>query len=471
MNPILSSLPKVDKLLDHPILSEFSHHLVLKNTIKKHLASLRQEILLNNLNEIPSIDLMAQQIKTEFQKLSSPSLKPLINATGISLQTNLGRSVFSPKIIEKITPMLSEYLNLEYDINKGERGERYSHLVPLLCAMFECEDGLIVNNNAAALMLIINTFAKDKEVIISRSELVEIGGSFRIPEVIKGSGGILCEVGASNKTHLVDYKDAISPSSAMIAKVHKSNFAQVGFCSEVEFGDLIKLAKEANLIDYFDLGSGFVDGFKTDEPSILDIMKLDPSLVSFSGDKLFGGTQAGIILGKKDLIAKLKKNHLLRALRIDKISLIILQETLLAHFNKDYELIPTISQLSQSTQILQERANKLLSLLQDSILDISFEVKKSTARAGGGSLPLQEFPSEAIAFKVKNIQDFSFSLRHLGLIHRIYQDSIYLDVFCITERHFKPIVDAIKHALDNTNQNPNSSKQQALKGNNEGIRK
>ncbi len=453
MNPSLSSLPKVDKLLDHPLLSEFNHHPILKNIIKKYLSSLRQEILTNNINEIPAINSIAKQIQIEFKSLSTPSLKSLINATGISLQTNLGRSIFSPKVIEKITPMLSEYLNLEYDIKKGERGERYSHLVPLLCAMFECEDALIVNNNAAAVMLIINTFAKDKEVIISRGELVEIGGSFRIPEVIKGSGGLLCEVGASNKTHLIDYKNAISPSSAIIAKIHKSNFAQVGFCSEVEFKDLINLARQTNLIDYFDLGSGFIDGFKTDEPSVLEIMKLDPSLISFSGDKLFGGTQAGIILGKKNLITELKKNHLLRALRIDKISLLILQETLLAYLHKDYELIPTISQLSQSIQTLQERAYELLSFLENSNLNLVFEIKKSAARAGGGSLPLQEFASQAITFKVKNIQEFSFYLRHLGLIHRIHQDRIYLDVFCIKAHHFKPIADAIKYAIKNTSHN------------------
>lgn len=459
MNHLLSSLPQVDKLLSHSALSEYAHYPFLKTIIQRHLESIRQQILcpkpvsietqspLNNVQEIPSLDSLALQIQEEMKRLITPSLKPLLNATGIVLQTNLGRSIFSPKMMQRVLPLLCEYLNLEYDVAQGKRGERYSHLSSLLCAMFDCEDALVVNNNAAAVMLIVNTLAKDREIIISRGELIEIGGSFRIPEVIKGSGGKLREVGASNKTHLYDYENAICDESAIIAKIHKSNFAQIGFCDEVDFEDLILLARKHNLIDYFDLGSGFIQGFKTLEPSILDIMKLKPSLISFSGDKLLGSTQAGIILGKKELISKLKKNHLLRALRIDKTSLLILQETLLAYLNQDYDLIPTILQLSQDEKTLQNRANKLLAMLQETIPHLQSRIVKSKAKAGGGSLPLQDFPSYAIAIEIQDAQNFSHCLRLCGIIPRVQQNQIHLDIFCLQERHLDPVIQTIKNAI------------------------
>ncbi len=445
MQQLLSLLPKIDQILQAPQLSHCNKGL-LKKLAQQYLQHLREQILTHQLHSIPPYKDLLQTLKEQYHHITSPSLIPLINATGVVLQTNLGRSVFSQNIIAKIAQNLSEYSNLEYDITQGKRGERYEHIKAIICALFDCEDALVLNNNAAALMLIINTFAKNKEVIISRGELVEIGGSFRIPEVIKESGGILHEVGATNKTHLKDYEEAINEESAMIIKVHQSNFAQIGFTQSIDYKELQKLAQQYHLIDYYDVGSGYIKGIKCNEPSLLEIAKNHPSLVSFSGDKLLGGTQAGIVFGKKALIEKLKKNHLLRALRIDKISLMFLQETLLAYLKDELSLIPTLSMLNQTPKELLQKAQILQAQLQRHC-NLQTQIIPTSSKAGGGSLPLLDFPSYGISLQVSHAQDFCATLRQKGLISRIHQDKILLDMRCIQERHFDKIVEILKETL------------------------
>ncbi|PAF43747.1 L-seryl-tRNA(Sec) selenium transferase [Helicobacter sp. 11S03491-1] len=438
MRELRSQLPKIDTILKEKIFKNH-HRDLLKKITQDYIQTLRQTII--NYDQIPSYEDILQKISKIYKQTLSPSLYPIINATGVIAQTNLGRSVFSPKLLEEILPLLSEYNNLEYDIQKGTRGERYKHIKNLVCALFECEDVLVVNNNASAVLLIINTFAKNKEVIISRGELIEIGGSFRIPEVIVCAGGILKEVGSTNKTHLKDYKNAITHESALILKAHKSNFKQIGFTQEVSLEELILLAQENNLIDYYDVGSGYITGIPNIcEPSLIEIAKHNPSLVSFSGDKLLGGPQAGIIFGKKDLIAKLKENHLLRALRVDKFTIFALQATFRAYLENKFDDIPTIAMLNQSLETLFQKAQDLLNLIEK-IPYLKCEVINLFSKAGGGSLPDKEFPSWGVSISHSRLkaQILGDKIRQKGLIGRIQNEQILLDMRCIQAHHLAQI--------------------------------
>lgn len=442
MRELLSNLPKTDKILKEKIFSHYNIAL-LKKITQSHIQTLRENALKGQ--EIPPYQSILQDIATTYKNTLNPTLRPLINATGVITQTNLGRSIFSPNLINEISPLLSEYNNLEYNVEKGTRGERYEHITTLISALFDCEDSIVVNNNASAVLLIINTFAKDKEVIISRGELVEIGGSFRIPEVITSAGGILKEIGSTNKTHLADYKNAITAETTMIVKAHQSNFKQIGFTKQVEIEDIITLARQNHLIDYYDVGSGYIDGVNIhSEPSLKDIAKLGPSLVSFSGDKLLGGPQAGIIFGKKHLIEKLKKNHLLRALRVDKFTIFALQATLKAYLENNLKIIPTIAMLNQTQEELSAKAKEMHSLLSK-IPDLECEIIQLSSKAGGGSLPDEEFPSYGIALKHKHLktQTLNDKIRQKGLIARIQNNQILLDMRCISPHHFEQIQDIL----------------------------
>ncbi|WP_253248285.1 L-seryl-tRNA(Sec) selenium transferase [Helicobacter sp. 12S02634-8] len=438
MREALSQLPKIDKLLKEPRFQNKNPSL-LKRLAQELIESLRQGLCQGQ--PLPSYAEILAKIDRAYCALLTPSSKPLINATGIILQTNLGRSIFSPKLLEKITPLLSGYNNLEYNLATGERGERYASIQKLLCALLGCEDVLVVNNNASAVLLITNTFAKDKEVIISRGELIEIGGSFRIPEVIISAGAHLKEVGTTNKTYLRDYQNAITQDSALIIKAHQSNFKQIGFVQEVCFEDLSKLAQAHHLIDYYDVGSGYItpiDG--VNEASLIAIAAKNPSLVSFSGDKLLGGPQAGIIFGKKHLIDQLKKNHLLRALRVDKFTIFALSATLQAYIEGDLEMIPTQRMLHEPLESLRQKAEQLAQSL-NTLSGMQCVLTPLGSMAGGGALPQEEFPSYGIALSHMHIktQALNEKIRQNGLIARIQNDKILLDMRCLEPHHLNAI--------------------------------
>ncbi|PAF51952.1 L-seryl-tRNA(Sec) selenium transferase [Helicobacter sp. 13S00477-4] len=445
--PLLSQLPQVDKILKEKRF-EAKNHIILKKIIQDQIALLRQNLI--DSKSIPDYENILQNIQKSYEQLHQIDSKPLINATGIVIQTNLGRSIFSPKLLVEIFPLLSQYNNLEYDTSKGIRADRYKSIKKYICTLFDCEDTIIVNNNASAILLIINTFAKNKEVIISRGELIEIGGSFRIPEIILSAGGILKEIGSTNKTHLKDYENAITQNSTLILKAHQSNFKQIGFTHEVALEQIITLAKNKGVIDYYDVGSGYIAGIEgINEPSLIEISKLKPSLVSFSGDKLLGGPQAGIIFGKKPLIDQLKKNHLLRALRIDKFSIFALEATLRAYMENNFELIPTISMLKQSPQTLQDKAKKLFEKLS-TIQTLQCKLITVKSKAGGGSLPEKEFPSYGLSLKHNTLKTtiLNTKIRQKGLIARIQNDCIILDIRCIKTSSFKTIKN-IFSSIDN----------------------
>ncbi|KLE11439.1 L-seryl-tRNA(Sec) selenium transferase [Aliarcobacter butzleri] len=448
---LLKSIPKVDKFIMNEAFEGLSRTLITK-IAKKTLEELRNDILNNKIEKIDENTLI-NEVLDSYKDLTSPSLKSLINATGIIVHTNLGRSLLDEKSLTKAIKIATTYNNLEYDLKKGKRGERYEHITKSLQALTSCEDAIVVNNNASAVFLILNTFCKNKEVIVSRGELVEIGGSFRVPEVMNQSGAKLKEIGTTNKTHLRDYENAICEKTSMLMKVHKSNYSIEGFSSEVSFEEIVKIAQQNSLIDYFDMGSGHIIdlpyNLNKDEPSILDIMKYKPSLLSFSGDKLFGSVQAGIIIGKKELIAKIKKNQLLRMLRVDKITLALLEETLNSYLKNELDNIPTLKMLNTKIETLEQRANNLEEKCKNFI---KCEVIKTSTMVGGGTTPNKKIPTIALTLEYKNYKPNKLEeiLRKNSIISRIENDKVLLDFRTILESDCKKIEEILKNLFEST---------------------
>ncbi|WP_419671589.1 L-seryl-tRNA(Sec) selenium transferase [Aliarcobacter butzleri] len=446
---LLKSIPKVDKFIMNEAFEGLSRTLITK-IAKKTLEELRNDILNNKIEKIDENTLI-NEVLDSYKDLTSPSLKSLINATGIIVHTNLGRSLLDEKSLTKAIKIATTYNNLEYDLKKGKRGERYEHITKSLQALTSCEDAIVVNNNASAVFLILNTFCKNKEVIVSRGELVEIGGSFRVPEVMNQSGAKLKEIGTTNKTHLRDYENAICEKTSMLMKVHKSNYSIEGFSSEVSFEEIVKIAQQNSLIDYFDMGSGHIIdlpyNLNKDEPSILDIMKYKPSLLSFSGDKLFGSVQAGIIIGKKELIAKIKKNQLLRMLRVDKITLALLEETLNSYLKNELDSIPTLKMLNTKIETLEQRANNLKEKCENFI---KCEVIKTSTMVGGGTTPNKKIPTIALTLEYKNYKPNKLEeiLRKNSIISRIENDKVLLDFRTILESDCKKIEEILKNLFE-----------------------
>jgi len=431
---LLKSIPKVDKFIQNIAFTQMSVKLITKIS-KQIIEQLREDILSKKINSIDEKKLVSNVI-TQYNELTKPSLQKIINATGVIVHTNLGRSLISSKTFDKVKEIVTSYNNLEYDLKKGKRGERYSHISKVICEFLGCEDVLIVNNNASAVFLVLNTFAKDKEAIVSRGELVEIGGSFRVPDVMSSSGAILKEIGTTNKTHAKDYINACNDNTSILMKVHKSNYTIEGFTNEVSHEEIVKIAKENNVIDYYDMGSGhMIDlpyNLNLQEPSVLNIMKYNPSLISFSGDKLLGSIQAGIIVGKKKYIDELKKNQLLRMLRVDKITLAILEDNITSLILGKNEEIPTLKMLFTSIDILEKRAIELQEKIQN---HYTCEIIYTSTVIGGGTTPNKKIPTVALAisfnsFKANKIEKI---FREHNIIGRIENDKYLLDFRSIQE--------------------------------------
>ncbi len=455
MSSQFSSIPSVDKVLRHAIFNGISHKTLVKKAIRQVLDRIRQEILQLNTTNF-SIDVIAQMSFELYCEQQKSSLIPLVNATGILVHTNLGRSPISSVLLQEIMPALSAYNNLEYNLHEGKRGERYCLIKKVMLDLFLAEDVLVVNNNAAALFLVLHTFAQGKEVIISRGELVEIGGSFRIPEIMKSSGAILKEVGTTNKTYYDDYVKAINAHTAILLKVHCSNYKIEGFTHNVAFKDIIKIAREHHLLDFYDIGSGLLNrcfvsnkklyselGHIFDEPVVKEVMELQPSLVCFSGDKLLGSVQAGIILGKKHFIDLLKKNHLLRMLRIDKITLAYLEATFRAYLNEQWDKIPLLSLLRKPLEILFQQAENMLKGLPH---PFSGTITQSAAYVGGGALPHKVIPSFAlkITHPKMSADDIKILLRERKIIARVAQESLLLDMRTLLQGDDVQILDVLR---------------------------
>ena len=384
------------------------------------------------------------------------SLRNVVNASGVVIHTNLGRSVLNSEIFENIKKVSIGYSNLEYNLEKGERGSRYSHLSEIIKKITGAEDCMVVNNNAAAVMLILSTIAKGKNVITSRSELVEIGGSFRIPDVCRESGAELKEIGTTNKTHLRDYENAIDENTAALFKVHQSNFKILGFTEAVSSFELKSLKEKYNIPIIEDLGSGvLIDLSKyglSHEPTVQECIKNGVDIVSFSGDKLLGGVQAGIIVGKKEYIEKMKKNQLTRALRVDKFTLSALEAVFSYYIDEELAIskIPTLNMLTIKIEKLYDKAQKLIEYLGENN-EFSYAIIDIDSEVGAGSLPTQKLPSKAIKVISKSFteNELEEKLRsnRIPIITRIYKGNLIFDVRTIFENEFCIIKDALNSLI------------------------
>lgn len=455
----LNRLPKVDKIVNTALSDDFFKNIpktLFVNSIRNILEKYREKILSRDFKsediEI-SESVILSELKKEIKIKTTPNLSNVINATGIVIHTNLGRSLLAESAIEHIISAAGRYSNLEYDIKKGKRGSRYSIVEDLLCEISGAEASIVVNNNAAAVILCLDTISKEKEIIISRGELVEIGDSFRIPDIIKKSGSILKEVGTTNKTHIKDYEEAITENTILLLKVHKSNYSFIGFSGEVALEDLVVLGKKHNLYVMEDLGSGcFIDftkyGMKK-EPTVQDTVASGADILTFSGDKLLGGAQAGIILGKKEIIEKLKKNPLARALRIDKLTLAALEATLRIYRDekKAVKDIPTLYMLTMPFEEIEKKAETLEEKLKNIDSDmLQVSIINRYSKAGGGSLPDQNLPSVCIGIKIKGISanfiEKNMRLNPPHIIGTIEKDVFLIDLRTVLNDEIDMVKDA-----------------------------
>ena len=461
---LLKQLPKIDELMlgleKRPLGGAVSRDIV-RAVCREEVDALRAKILgLKEKDKRPALSLqtIAEGVAKRIEGLGGYRLRRVINATGVILHTNLGRAPLCPEAVDRIVAVSRGYSNLEYDLAKGERGLRYDHIRELLCLLTGAEDALVVNNNAAAVLLVLNTLAQGREAIVSRGELIEIGGEFRIPDVMEKSGGRLCEVGTTNRTRIKDYEAAIGPETALILKVHTSNYRIIGFTEEAGLDDLVALGKDHGIPIMDDLGSGCLLDLTPHglpgEPTVQTVLKTGVDVVTFSGDKLLGGPQAGLILGKRDILAKVKKNPLNRALRIDKLTLAALEATLVMYLNPDTvpEKIQTVKALSEPREAVAKRARRLIAVLRRmdaSALLLSLVPGESTA--GGGSLPGQSIPTVLVALQVEGLSASGLEacLRGLStpIIARIEDDRVFFDARTILDDELPMIRDGLRHIL------------------------
>lgn len=457
----LRNLPAVHELLQHPrlqgYLKNFSKDLIVE-AIRLILNQKREEILQSALPPQIAPEDLIPLIEKEITRTACPHLRPVINATGVVLHTNLGRAPLGKEVLKNIHLVAQGYSNLEFDLQSGERGSRYTHVEQLLCKISGAEAALVVNNNAAAVLLALNTLAEGKEVVVSRGELVEIGGSFRLPDVMKKSGANLKEVGTTNRTHLHDYEQAINEKTALLLKVHTSNFRILGFTAEVSLKDLVKLGRTKGLPVMQDLGSGCLLDLSRyglpQEPTVQEALRAGADLVTFSGDKLLGGPQGGIILGQKKYVDLIKKNPLNRAVRIDKLTLAGLEATLRTYLDHEKALtqIPVLKMLTYSESELKKRAKRLQRAITQELSSLcQVQIKNETSPVGGGSLPLQHLPTWVIALRPLQISVSEMEKRlreqEPPIIARIQEDTILLDMRTIDEKEEKDLLLGLRNSL------------------------
>lgn len=461
---LFAQLPSVDEVLNNnkiiDILNEYPRNIVIE-CIREAIEEKRRciiELKEENFNEFKvSLDEIVTNIVNKCNLKYSLSLKKVINATGTVIHTNLGRSLLSESLKDELWQSASRYSNLEYDIDKGERGSRYTHLTETIKRLTGAEDVLVVNNNAAAVLLVLSTMAKGGEAIVSRGELVEVGGSFRIPSIMALSGADLVEVGSTNKTHMKDYEEAITENTKVLMKVHTSNYRILGFTQSVEVDELCEIGKKHNIPVIEDLGSGvFIDVSKyglTYEPTVLDSIRKGADIVTFSGDKMLGGPQAGIIVGKKEYISQMKKNQLTRALRVDKLTICALEATLRMYLDEEKAIkeIPTLRMLTYTMEELEEKANALYSKLENLNTYSNIRIEDGLSQVGGGSMPLETINSKVIAITPNNMNvstlEKKLRLSDSHVIARVYEDKYVLDIRTIFEDEFDILAKEIERAL------------------------
>ena len=461
-NMLYRNIPKVDVLLENPEIMELIkkyHRQVVVDVIREEIDNLR-----NFIKESDDISLIEKKIenlvddiKKSTEKIYSYNLRKVINGTGTILHTNLGRAIISKKHADYLSEVVTSYSNLEYNLEGGKRGERYSHFEKLICKITGAEAAMAVNNNAAAVMLVLSSMAEKKEVVVSRGELVEVGGKFRIPDVMKSSNANLIEVGTTNKTHLEDYEDAISENTGAFLKVHTSNFKILGFTESVSIDELCKLGKEKNIPVIEDIGSGvLVDLSKYNleyEPTVQDSIKAGVDVVSFSGDKLLGGPQAGIIVGKKKYIDKMKKNPLTRAFRIDKFTATILEMIFHEYLNEEDAIknIPVLSLITKDIKEIEENANVLFDKLSNLNNVANIQIEDTLSQIGGGSLPAERLKSKCVSITPKNMStallEEKLRFGESPVVARISDDKLIIDMRTVLNGEIDILADKLINIL------------------------
>lgn len=451
---LLRKLPKIDELLKEETVDSYIQSSIRAEVIsvlRETIDGLRGDILEGRTVSLEKEDLMERFVRNMEEK-KKPKLRKVINATGVVIHTNLGRSLLNEEAVRCVADISMNYNNLEYDIKAGKRGSRYSHVEEIITKVTGAEAAMVVNNNAAAVMLVLNTLCRGKEAIVSRGQLVEIGGSFRVPDVMAFSGAKLVEVGTTNRTHLYDYENNINENTGVLLKVHTSNFKILGFTEEVSVEELVELAKGHDLPVYEDIGSGTLVDFQkygfTYEPTVQESLRKGADVVSFSGDKMLGGPQAGIIVGKKKYIDRMKKNQLTRALRIDKMTLAALEGTLRLYQDEKIavEKIPTLNMILSRKEAHLSRAERLSEKLRAAADGFSFEIGEDHSMVGGGSMPEERIPTYVIKAKSEKLGpdmvEKKLRLYDTAIIVRVSNDEVIMDLRTIFDRDFDIIADA-----------------------------
>jgi L-seryl-tRNA(Ser) seleniumtransferase len=455
---LLKNIPKVDRILEWPEIrgacNRYSRP-VVKEAISSALDSLRREI---RQGEIASVSLdrgcITTRILAELASSNAPSLKRVINGTGVVIHTNLGRSPLSEAVRDRFLDTAFGYSNLEFNLAEGKRGSRNSHVEPLLCRLTGAEAALAVNNNAAAVLLALSAIAAGKEVVVSRGELVEIGGSFRIPEIMLLGGAVLREVGTTNRTNPADYRRAVGPETGLLLKVHRSNFAVVGFTAEPGVEELVEIGRESGVPVMADIGSGNLFDFASmgisSEPTVQEYVRAGVDLITFSGDKLLGGPQAGIIVGKKEVLEPLRKHPFMRAVRIDKLTLAALEETLRLYLDDRVarERVPTVRMLTADMETLSLLGRRLARLIRRELKDCAkTRLMNGFSQAGGGSMPLVELPTKLLAISLAGVSANTLEARlrnnAVPILGLIRNELFLLDMRTLFDRDIPEIVSAL----------------------------
>ena len=460
----LRNLPAVDHVLElsksDPFFAEIPRSVLIRS-IRSVLDNRRRQIIEQDPAHID--DLLADSsvvtgVKDLVRQAQSLNLRETVNATGIVIHTNLGRSLLAETAIEHLCTVGRQYSNLEFDLDKGRRGSRYANVEGLICEISGAESAMVVNNCAGAVLLALETMAAGKKVIVSRGELVEIGGSFRIPDVMAKSGGVLCEVGTTNRTHLHDYENAVDEQTALLLKVHKSNYSVVGFSTEVSLKELVALGQKHQVPVMEDLGSGtFIDFSRyglLKEPTVQESVSAGVDIITFSGDKLLGGPQAGLVVGKKACIDRIKKNPITRALRIDKLTLAALESTLRLYRDEEMavQAIPTLRMMLQPIATLEEKAGRLKKMLESAgRIRLTVASLDLVSRPGGGSLPLLELPSKGLGIRIDGLSanaiEKNLRLSSPPIIGRIEDDLYTMDMRTLQGDELETIRSAIETLL------------------------
>ena len=459
MQKILRGLPKIDELLlDEQLIffMETTPRAVVVNAAREIIDTMRKQILAGELSEIPSRAAIIEDICDTVNGKKKRNLRTLVNATGVVLHTNLGRANLCKTAVESVLSVADSYSNLEYDVKKGARGSRHDHVEKIISKITGAEAAMVVNNNAAATMLCLSALAFGKEVVTSRGELVEIGGSFRIPEIMEQSGAILKEVGTTNKTKPSDYRNAFDAErTAAFLKVHTSNYRIVGFTQEVSLKEMVKLGKEYEVPVIYDMGSGLMvdlSRYGVDEPTVVDALKDGADVVLFSGDKLLGGPQGGVLIGKKEYIDKMKKHPLARALRVDKMTLAAMEATFFEYLDMDTakKNVPVLNMIPVTEEELKTRANALVKTIMEKTDAYNLDVTDCKDQVGGGSAPTVRLSGQAVAVFSDKIPaerlERLMRKAEIPVIVRVAHDEVLLSVRTIKESEFESIANALQYA-------------------------